>query len=229
MKNRRNYYRILQVQPDAPTEVIRASFRTLMRELKQHPDLGGSTGEASLLIEAYETLSQPQRRATYDREAFSRYTKRDVVAPDTAKPPLTTVFCPFCRRPLARKAQPGETCPNCRIPLQSARKPRACQISRRYTARVRRDARILYWTSWPGEAREARMLDLSPQGMRFRCAERLSPGTILKVEDPLLRASAVVKHLRAEDREGLTVYSVGVSFLAVEFADPRGSFLSVSA
>jgi predicted transcriptional regulator len=35
MKNRRNYYRILQVQPDAPVEIIRASYRTMMRELKR--------------------------------------------------------------------------------------------------------------------------------------------------------------------------------------------------
>lgn len=34
MMNRRNYYRILQVQPDAPPEIIRASYRTLMKELK---------------------------------------------------------------------------------------------------------------------------------------------------------------------------------------------------
>ena len=229
MKNRRNYYRVLQVQPDAPTEVIRASFRTLMRELKQHPDLGGSTRDASLLIEAYETLTYPQRRAEYDRVTFARYTKQAVSAPNRAKPPLTTVLCPFCKRPLARKAQPGENCPTCRIPLQSARTQGASEASRRCMARVRKDERILYWTSWPGEAREARMLDLSPKGMRFLCGEKLSPGVILKIEDPLLRASAVVSNLREEEAGGSMAYSVGVSFRAVEFADSKGSFLSVSA
>ena len=43
MKNRRNYYRILQVQPDAPAEIIRTSYRTLMHKLKMHPDLGGKS------------------------------------------------------------------------------------------------------------------------------------------------------------------------------------------
>ena len=38
-KNRRNYYRLLHVQPDAPTEVIKSSYRTLMRTLKRHPAL----------------------------------------------------------------------------------------------------------------------------------------------------------------------------------------------
>ena len=76
MKNRRNYYRILQVQPDAPREVIRASYRTLMLELKQHPDLGGSTLDASILNEAYQTLKDPNRRAAYDRELCARNIRR---------------------------------------------------------------------------------------------------------------------------------------------------------
>ncbi len=52
MKNRRNYYRILQVQPDASPEVIRASYKTIMRELKTHPDLGGGHWNATLVNEA---------------------------------------------------------------------------------------------------------------------------------------------------------------------------------
>lgn len=39
--NRRNYYRILHVQPDAPLEIIRASYRAMMGPLKMHPDMGG--------------------------------------------------------------------------------------------------------------------------------------------------------------------------------------------
>jgi DnaJ-class molecular chaperone len=50
--NRRNYYRILHVQPDAPTEVIKSSYRTLMQRLKMHPDLGGDHSEAALINEA---------------------------------------------------------------------------------------------------------------------------------------------------------------------------------
>ena len=30
MQNRRNYYRILHVQQDAPVEIIKTSYRTLM-------------------------------------------------------------------------------------------------------------------------------------------------------------------------------------------------------
>ncbi len=63
-----NYYQVLHVQPDAPAEVIRASYHTLMRDLKIHPDLGGNQSVAALLNEAYETLSNRLKRAEYDRE-----------------------------------------------------------------------------------------------------------------------------------------------------------------
>ena len=69
--NHRNYYRLLHVQPDAPLEVIKASYRVLMRSLKHHPDLGGDQWDAALINEAYEVLSVPEKRKTYDRERRS--------------------------------------------------------------------------------------------------------------------------------------------------------------
>ncbi len=68
MKNKRNYYRLLQVQPDAPYEIIRASYRTLMKELKSHPDFGGENSDAYLINEAYETLSDSAKRIEYDKK-----------------------------------------------------------------------------------------------------------------------------------------------------------------
>jgi len=75
MENRRNYYRILQVQPDAPPEIIRASYRTLMKELGNHPDMGGEHSSAYLLNEAYETLKDSRRRSEYDRKLAMRPVK----------------------------------------------------------------------------------------------------------------------------------------------------------
>ena len=83
MNNRRNYYRILQVQPDAPQEIIRASYCTLMKEMKAHPDVGGEHSSAYLINEAYETLSDRGRRAEYDKklrmkpvESYAHYIKK---------------------------------------------------------------------------------------------------------------------------------------------------------
>jgi len=65
-KNRRNYYRVLHVQPDAPIEVIKASYRALMGPLRHHPDLGGDHETAALINEAYAVLTDAERRRTYD-------------------------------------------------------------------------------------------------------------------------------------------------------------------
>jgi curved DNA-binding protein CbpA len=73
VNNRRNHYRVLYVQPDAPFEVIRANYRTLMQKLKLHPDLGGEHWNAIFVNEAYETLADPIKRHAYDLELLKRY------------------------------------------------------------------------------------------------------------------------------------------------------------
>ncbi len=70
---RRNYYRILNVQPDASLDIIRNSFRTLMQKLKLHPDLGGNAQEAAIINEAYQVLSDPEQRAKYDAELLAEF------------------------------------------------------------------------------------------------------------------------------------------------------------
>ena len=66
MHNKRNYYRILHVQFDAPPAVIKASYRTIMQKLRAHPDLGGEEWNASLINEARKVLLDPALRAAYD-------------------------------------------------------------------------------------------------------------------------------------------------------------------
>jgi molecular chaperone DnaJ len=65
----RDYYEILGVSRDAPESEIKKSFRHLAREL--HPDVNSSDPGAEEKFkeaaEAYEVLSDSERRATYDR------------------------------------------------------------------------------------------------------------------------------------------------------------------
>ena len=63
---RPDYYQLLQVSPGAHPEVVRAAYRTLLRVLGKHPDLGGTDRDAQLIIDAYQTLSDPERRRAYD-------------------------------------------------------------------------------------------------------------------------------------------------------------------
>ncbi len=224
MKNRRNYYRVLQVQPDAPVEIIKASYRTLMRELKRHPDLGGANSEAADLNEAYETLTDPKRRAAYDSDLFVRHTKQSV----GGGRPTSAGFCPVCRTPLVQKPMPGQLCAQCRSPLASKPPADVAKSYRRSLDRIQRDDRVLCYSSWPGAAQEVRMVDFSPKGMRFLCADKLDPGTILKVQGSFFEASASVTNLREQFVDSRMLYSVGVEFLAIRFLEPRGSILSTS-
>ena len=63
-----DYYDVLRVARTASDAEIKSSFRALAREL--HPDVStASDAEARFreVAEAYEVLSDPERRATYDR------------------------------------------------------------------------------------------------------------------------------------------------------------------
>lgn len=65
-------YKILQVDPDADTEVIEAAYKRLAR--RYHPDLNHAAWAVIRMRElntAYETLRSPRRRALYDRARWS--------------------------------------------------------------------------------------------------------------------------------------------------------------
>lgn len=74
-----NLYAILGVTPDADGDAIRVAYRSLVR--RYHPDRGtGSSAEKFRQVtEAYEILSDPRRRQTYDRSLPSG--PRKLVAP----------------------------------------------------------------------------------------------------------------------------------------------------
>src|SRR6266480_7441913 len=69
MSSTRDYYEVLGVDRGADDATIKKAFRRLAREL--HPDVNSHDPDAEdkfkEAAEAYEVLSDPERRATYDR------------------------------------------------------------------------------------------------------------------------------------------------------------------
>jgi cytochrome c-type biogenesis protein CcmH/NrfG len=98
-----DYYEILQVHPKATLAVIKKAYRTLLLELGNHPDQGGDSVTAALITEAYGVLSDPTKRAHYDRGYFVPAENGPRRAAETVKPENPTegssliVLCPRCR------------------------------------------------------------------------------------------------------------------------------------
>jgi curved DNA-binding protein CbpA len=75
-----DHYRVLQVDPEAEPEVVRAAYRSLAQ--KYHPDvLGGSQERMAALNGAWTVLRNPETRAAYDRARTEAPSRR--AAPET--------------------------------------------------------------------------------------------------------------------------------------------------
>lgn len=65
-----NHYDVLEVSRNASPDVIRAAYKSLMQ--RYHPDKNPGDAaiaeRASLVVQAYEVLSSPDRRSAYDHE-----------------------------------------------------------------------------------------------------------------------------------------------------------------
>ena len=245
--NRRTYYQLLHVQPDAPLELIKASYRTLMLKLKYHPDLGGSEWNAALINEAFAVLSNAEQRVIYDREhgdveksvgPTAWAIAKPTLTPATPEPtppvpsaslePIDSRICAFCEIENSRNYQSAEeVCRVCGGPLRFLDFADGDSIERG-ARRIEYQSDIHYRvdSSRPGSTR-GRVMDLSPTGLRFFSPQWLTQGCVIKIDSPTLSAIARVTRSTAENTTGL--FSTGVRFLTLKLSRPQGTFLSESA
>ncbi|GAB4393840.1 MAG: hypothetical protein Tsb005_13830 [Gammaproteobacteria bacterium] len=218
--NRRNYYRILQVQPDAPLEIIKASYRTLMLKLKQHPDLGGDHWNAALINEAYAVLKDAAKRAAYDKELLTKYVHAQ------HQHPAIHHYCVFCKTPHADTVITGD-CVECHSPLANAMAENN-ELAREL-ARLPRHQAVTYYEQWPQIGSEGEMVDISPKGLGLYTQRLLTVDQMIKLECELLRAVGRVVHVTEQNNDERFNYLIGIEFVAVNFHTRLGSFISTSA
>jgi curved DNA-binding protein CbpA len=234
--NRRNYYRILHVQPDAPAEVIKSSYRTLMQRLRMHPDLGGDHWNASLINEAYTVLMDPDQRAAYDREQID-YARDSEPAPDASqaqsrpaprpKPGARTAdHCPFCRAGNDGLIAADTRCPECASPLAHAEGASRDANWLRAIERVPKSMDLRVWTDWPQrQPAIAQLRDLSLTGVGFELPHRLALNTFVKLDSELFASIARV----VRSRESGRAWEHGAEFYTLRFKRSRGGFVSAEA
>src|SRR4051794_4049113 len=124
-----HYHRILGVQPDATLDTIRRAYRTLMFEMKMHPDLGGNHDAAAEINEGYSILCERAKQAEYHRAfAVQRRLEAPLARPSrnagmsqpVAKQSLRKAsfeLCPLCNARLPQAIAPESRCDRCHSPL----------------------------------------------------------------------------------------------------------------
>lgn len=213
MSNRRNFYRLLNVQPEAPTAVIQASYRTMMQKCKMHPDLGGDTEIASLLNLAYQTLTDPEKRAEYNKTLSAEQLKSQQSGQSQ---------CVFCGEPYDPKH--CRQCGHCHVPLIPAQKIlKANSKDKRSLPRLTKSGQLFYVSDPLFPRRAGQCVDLTPTGMRFIAPESLDINTIIKIEAPVLSAAARIAH--AEPSSTAKSYLIGVEFITLAFSQAKSHFI----
>ena len=242
MNNYKNYYQILHVQADAPTEVIRSSYRALMQKLKMHPDLGGDPQEAALVNEAYSVLTNESARKKYDASLTSMGKVNAKVSANTKNSNRqhsspanidTNNYCVFCRTAhnLGNLLQADSRCSTCASALFPATKQTFEQQDQRIIQRIDRQWDVTFYTQWPSNrSHSGKTHDVSLNGMQLLTTTVLEANQIIKITSSTLDAIARVVN-RREDRSGLLKkrWRVGIEFLTLRFHQTHGTFLKLDA
>ena len=223
MNNRRNFYRILHVDRDAPPEIITASYRSMLSTLRLHPDLGGDHEGAVLINQAYAVLRDPIKRAHYDLSLPPRRAQRRA-APPVPTPAVAISRCPFCHAPWTSVTTRTLRCTTCDSPLTpvSRTSGNAELFGRRALPRLPKEARLVIYPQWPHAGVPATLRDLSPVGISLVTTLATRPGQVLKIASAVIAGVAQIVSSDPQ-HEGFAVRAL---LLSAEFQLKAGSFVA---
>ncbi|HQU97958.1 MAG TPA: DnaJ domain-containing protein [Nitrosomonas sp.] len=233
----KNYYRVLQVQSDAPVAIIMASYQAL----KKH-----NSADIKSLDEAYRILSNNKTRQQYD-VYLARYlaeTRQESEAQSNEVYPMAMTtsnstasslqpyqavilhYCAFCKTPYRSHANlyGNENCLECNSPITSI-EHESLSLLRRTMKRIPLQGEFLFYLFWPGKPYRGYFQDLSSNGLRFWSEQSIDLGEIIKIDAANLQAVTEVTHTSVENN-GI---STGTRFITAKFDQSRGNFISVQA
>jgi hypothetical protein len=227
-----DYYRVLHVQPDAPADVIEASFRTLMHRLKNETSVGADRAEQALLA-AYAVLSDGERRAAYDLQrdiatATARSAEPTPAAEGAGDAHYGASACLFCGAPhgLQRALDRDDECAECRSPLYPAERHRHDFSGQRMLGRMPKHLPLDLYAGWPqGQPFAAEMRNISLNGMKIAAPQRLPVNQIVKIDCNVCRALGRVAYCEP-DAERAAGFTIGIEFLTLRFEKSAGTFVS---
>lgn len=98
------HYQVMGLAPTASQDEIDDQYRALAKVV--HPDVGGDTVMFQILHESYEVLSDPARRAAYDRAQREAAAARRQPTGNFIRAPRTTRIVPAAQAPPAPGTEP---------------------------------------------------------------------------------------------------------------------------
>lgn len=237
MDTKTDYYRILHVQRDAPVEIIKASYRTLMQRLRMHPDLGGDHHSAALLNEAYSILTDAMTRAAYDAAAMNpegageARSERNAGHGLPVEMALAAGQCSFCSLEFfASELEMDDACTRCASPLFPAERLGLDAVDRRAVERLNRQQPAMVSICWPpSQSYWVTARDVSLRGVQLLSPRSLDAHHTVKIDSDLCSAVGRVVRCRRSRVLAEPGWLLGVAFITVRFARPRGGFVSAKA
>jgi len=219
MKNRRNYYRILHVQPDAPVELIKASYRTLMHKMKHHPDLGGDHETAVIINEAYDTLIDSKKRKAYDasllRERNLTSTSQQSSNQRSHSSGTSTPKTGKGRVRPAKKRNEEEPPKDDKFDVDTPPEHRAMP-------RVKIGALAsFYFETQPKVKHQGTIIDFSPSGLQVQVEAPVAINNKIRIRSAQLTAKGLISYCKPFGRDR---WRIGVILLETKYSQRQGGF-----